>query len=120
MVALQLNHCVDVVDVQTTGRHICRNQDLAVAPQLEFLEGALALILAQVSVEGQELGKLHVSELVGLSLGISENEDFLVPVVAHILLHQVLLVLIGGRANYCDVLNAVRHLVFILAHQIDQ
>lgn len=71
-------------------------------------------------MERQELGELHVSKLVGLSLGVSENEDFLVSVVAHILLYQVLLVLVGGRTNHSDVLNAVGYLVFVLAHQIDQ
>ena len=97
---VEVDHQVQAVDVQASGRHVGGNQDLHGA-LLEAVDGQLAvlLILLAMQHEGLELaGHQLAVEAVGLDPGIGEDDRLVVGLIAQQPVDQLFLVVVvvGG------------------------
>lgn len=99
-----------MIHTDTTGSHVGGHHDGALS-SLELVQDPVTLVLLLVTVDGQRRPAILAEEpsnLVGNTLGASENKD-LVVLVVHDLLHMAdhLVALLGLIANLNDLCNAV-------------
>ena len=110
---VEVDHQVEVVDIQAAGGHIGGHQHLAAA-LAEAVDGQLAVLLVLLAVQHEGLvvqGHQVAVETVDLGAGVAEDHRLAVRLVGQQPLHQALLVrrivgrddlLDGGRAELVD------------------
>lgn len=118
MTDLELNHDVDVVDVETAGSHIGSHKDVSAFFVTVALHDVLALLLADVTVERQEFSVGFVGKVLGLDFGLRKNENFFVSVSLDVVFKNFMLFIFV--ANDAEVLNAVGDLIGLLADKVDK
>lgn len=73
------------------------------------MQDSESLTLIEVTVDGSERGVLKPSEVLGVSLALSEDNDLFVFVCGDVVLDDCVLLLFGV-ADHADVLDALRDL----------
>jgi hypothetical protein len=119
MATLVVQNHINIVDIKASGSDIGSYQNWSSTIFAVLLDVVLSCPLFHVAVEHEEVGISLSSKLFDVLLGLAEENHFFVFVLNDELLDHGLLVAMILN-NHASVLDSVRDLILICAHQINQ